>query len=171
MRIAYDGRMKVRHPFKPVVLFKGRGVAKVSPEDYDRVIKYSWALSAGKYAIASFDCGRRRVYLHRFIAGVTDPSVKVDHRNCKPLDCRRFNLRVCTNAQNTRNQRKRKNGSSRFKGVHSFPCNKTNPWAASIKKNYKGIHLGYFPTEESAALAYNEAALKYHGEFARLNEL
>jgi len=31
--------------------------------------------------------------------------------------------------------------------------------------------LGYYITKEEAAQAYNEAALKYHGEFALLNKI
>jgi hypothetical protein len=31
--------------------------------------------------------------------------------------------------------------------------------------------LGYFATEEEAAKVYNDAAIKYFGEFAWLNEL
>jgi hypothetical protein len=35
----------------------------------------------------------------------------------------------------------------------------------------KMIFLGRFTSEEDAARAYNEGAVKYHGEFARLNDL
>lgn len=41
-------------------------------------------------------------------------------------------------------------------------------WA---KDNGKKIWLGYFNTKEEAAKAYNKAAIKYFGEFSRLNEI
>ena len=42
-----------------------------------------------------------------------------------------------------------------------------------IIKMYKKIvyHLGVFEKRIDAARAYNEAAVKYHGEFAKLNEI
>ena len=39
----------------------------------------------------------------------------------------------------------------------------------TIKGNKKNIFLGSFKDKKDAAKAYNEAAIKYHGEFARLN--
>lgn len=57
--------------------------------------------------------------------------------------------------------------SSRFKGVCRYK--KTGMWQAKIQKNCVGIHLGYYKNEEDAAQAYDDAARKYFGEFARTN--
>lgn len=35
----------------------------------------------------------------------------------------------------------------------------------------KKVMLGRFKTEREAYMAYNLAAIKYHGEFARLNQI
>jgi hypothetical protein len=44
-------------------------------------------------------------------------------------------------------------------------------WVARIYANKKDTHLGYYGTKEEAAIAYNVAALKYHGEFAYQNPI
>lgn len=59
--------------------------------------------------------------------------------------------------------------TSMFKGVTRRKG--MNFYRACIGFYGKVIHLGYFPEEKDAALAYNEAALKYFGSFARLNEV
>jgi hypothetical protein len=91
----------------------------------------------------------------------------VDHRNTNGLDNRRSNLRLATYSQNNCNKAKRKNTSSRYVGV----CfnKQLKRWGAYIKPQGKKIFLGYFDNEIDAAHAYDAAARKYHGEFARLN--
>ena len=112
-------------------------------------------------------CGPRKttvVFLHRLIAG-TPKGMATDHIDGDPLNNRRANLRIVTNAQNGTHKRKRKPGKSPYKGVHRY----YNRWQARIGVGYERIHVGSFATAEEAARAYDEAARRYHGEFAALN--
>jgi hypothetical protein len=43
-------------------------------------------------------------------------------------------------------------------------------WKAQIWANGSNHNVGLFTSPIDAALAYNSAAIKYHGEFAKLNE-
>jgi hypothetical protein len=77
-------------------------------------------------------------------------------------------LRLATPSHNSCNSRRDKSKTySRYRGV-SFSKRK-GKWFATIRHNGKKIWLGYFDDELSAARAYDEAAKKHHGEFARLN--
>lgn len=57
--------------------------------------------------------------------------------------------------------------SSKYKGVCFAKFFKK--WKADIQVNKKVYHLGYYENELDAAKAYNDAALKYFGEFACIN--
>ena len=94
---------------------------------------------------------------------------QIDHINGDPKDNRWINLRAATNTQNSRNSRKPKNNTSGYKGV-SF-ISRLNKYRATIMVNRKHIYLGLFVDPKEAALAYNNAAIKYFGEFALLNDL
>lgn len=156
---------------KEISLSKGH-VAIVDDEDFERLSKHKWyadvKTSDQIYAKTSRFLGAdRKVYLHRLVAGATHRHEYVDHIDGNTLNNQKQNLRICTNAQNISNGKSHKGSISRFKGV-TF-CKEKRKWASAIGVNYKTIHLGRFENETDAALAYNEGAKKYHGEFARLN--
>lgn len=92
----------------------------------------------------------------------------IDHINGCPSDNRIENLREATRAQNGANMRVR-GGSSRFKGVTWHKP--TKKWRAYTRVHGKRTSLGYFTSELEAAKAYNEAAVRYFGEFAKLNKI
>jgi len=139
----------------------------VDDEDYDKLLEYSWHVHRGRntrYAVRSSH--NKTIRMHREILRVS-PDERIDHINRNGLDNRRCNLRVCTRSQNHQNMLMPPH-SSRFKGVS---WNKwTEKWESRIKANGKNIFLGRFDDEQEAARAYNEAALKYFGEFALVND-
>lgn len=91
------------------------------------------------------------------------PKGLVDHVNGDTGDDRWENLREASHRQNGANRKAW--GRSRFLGV--WP--KGSKWESAIKTRDGVKRVGNFSREENAALAYNFAALKYHGEFARMN--
>ena len=134
----------------------------IDDEDYWKVLQYSWYVDWRGYA-----CNRRIGYMHHLVYGKKE---RLDHKDGNKLNMQKSNLRPATQLQNVRNQKKTTSPtSSRFKGVSRYKYSKTKHWIASITVNYKHIHIGVFETEEEAALAYNEKAVEYFGEFAKLN--
>lgn len=93
---------------------------------------------------------------------------KVDHINGDPLDNRRDNLRLTTHADNCKNRHRQVNNTSGYKGVSSQRRVNGVKWTAYITSDKKRYHLGCFETPEEAYAAYCEAAIRLHGEFARL---
>lgn len=92
---------------------------------------------------------------------------KIDHKNGNGLDNRLKNLRIATESENSRNQNKRRTNKSGFKGV-SWGT-RDNKWRSYITINGKFKSLGYYSSKEDAAKAYDKAAIKYFGEFAKTN--
>lgn len=145
----------------------------VDGEDYKYLMKWNWHVNHGGvgYAIRSVWQNRSTIYMHRVILkrmGFKD-FAEVDHINGVKLDNRRENLRPATQLQQSYNCAKPSNNISGYKGVH---FNKNyGKWQAGVRKNGKTIYLGLFDDLKDAARAYNEAAKKHFGEFARLNKV
>lgn len=148
----------------------GARVIQIDAEDYDRVAQHTWHLHKMKakkveYVMANYGVG----FLHRFIMKPND-SQQVDHKNGNGLDCRKSNLRVCSNSQNQMNKKMYKR--SGLKGVcFDKGMQRRKRYKAGISVNGKRVHLGYYESETSAANAYNNAANLYHGEFAQINQI
>jgi hypothetical protein len=157
---------------KKISLSKNNDFALVDESDFEWLNRDKWHLDEG-YAVRTCYAGRKcKVYMHRAIMGAFKPGIQVDHINQNKLDNRRCNLRFCTNAQNKRNQFKRKGVSqSKFKGVYFKKHLKLKPWVAQIRLDGKLIHLGCYAEEWAAAIAYNTAAVFHYGEFACLNQI
>ncbi len=150
---------------KKIPLTHGR-FAIVDSCDYEYLMQWNWSLSDTGYAIRS---GRTR--MHREVlkrAGHSDFPV-CDHINHIKTDNRRGNLRPATKSQNRCNSKLRRDNTSGHKGVSW--CKVMKKWCAYINKAGKRFRLGHFDDKLDAAKAYNKAALKLHGEFAKLNKV
>jgi len=108
--------------------------------------------------------------MHREIMNPEDNFV-IDHIDKDGLNNQKSNLRKATVSQNNSNRRSQVGSKSKYLGVSFYK--KTSKWVAFISYGgrNKNKHLGYHKTEKEAALAYNNAALKYHGEFANINKI
>ena len=150
---------------KEILLSQGK-VALVDDEDYNKVIghKYKWVTQPHRntYYAISFKSTR----MHRLIMDAK-VNEQIDHIDGNGLNNCRSNLRIVNGSQQMMNRGKFKAKSSKYKGVYYFRVG--NNWQAHVRKDRHKIHLGYFKTEEEAALAYDIAAQELFGDYAKLN--
>jgi len=162
---------------KTIPLTQGKH-AMVDDVDYDFLNQWKWRVLKAKrkktkqvwYAHRTTQRPNRKpVYMHREVL-IRSGCLKFkecDHFDDDGLNNTRQNLRAATSSQNKSNMRKRIGCTSRFKGVYWH--NKRKKWMAKISCLGKSYWLGVFKNEKDAAKAYDYAALRHFGEFARLN--
>jgi len=165
-------KRKYGYPYRRIYLGEGRYAMVDGPVFY-QLNNYHWSMSARKerpYAVRYAQISKdkiKTISMHREIMNF--PAGKlVDHENGVTLDNRMDNLRAATREENAHNKGKtRTKTSSKFIGVYFDK--KKKRWIVRIMYNYRRIYIGTFKDEIEAAKAHDEAARKYHKEFARLN--
>lgn len=147
------------------------------PDDWlDEIIRYHWTAAFRGKTFYAFRNARASdigpgttsstIWMHRFILNAPK-GIRVDHKDGNGLNNVPPNIRLATGGGNEQNRGILPTNTSGFKGVHR--CLFTGRWRAQIHAGGKRIELGRFDDILDAALAYNEATLKHHGEFANLN--
>lgn len=149
---------------------KGKGrFMQVDDEDYERLSTYNWYLGSNeRYAVTCIHVGmsdgkpiQKNLSAHRVVLGISDPNVHVDHKNGNGLDNQKENLRECTRRQNMWNTPTK----SRVTGVRKWG---EASYEARIRLDGVYTSLGYYPSSNMAALAYDKEA-RGRGGFAALN--
>ena len=141
--------------------------AIVNDEDYEKVNQHKWCYDCLDYAVRNKGQSKKQ----RMQNFILNPPIGfiIDHINGNGLDNRRNNLRIATQSQNRANSIINKNNTSGHRGVYWYkPYNK---WMVMIMVNYKQIFLGYHIDKLKAVRIYNKSAIKYFGEFAKLNNI
>jgi|SRR6185369_3300233 len=150
---------------RAIVILTQNKFSLVDDEDFDWINEWKWSFD-GRYAVRT-EKGKR-VYLHRLL--MKNPvGMDIDHINGDKLDNRKENLRIANSQQNSANMIK--HGKYKYKGIYLSDGKRNKKWAAQIIIKRKNIHLGRFFTQKEAGRAYNIAAKKYFGDFARLNKI
>jgi len=155
----------------------GKYEAIISHEDTD-LSNFNWSVllrkdNDGMYAIRAVQKGKpkpeffylHRIILERIIGRPLEKDEMPDHINRNGLDNRRENLRLATMSQNMMNTKRRANNTSGHKGV-SWNKEKRK-YSAKVQMNGIVVFFGYFTLLEDAIKARDEAAEKYHQDFAR----
>ena len=123
------------------------------PSTYSRIKVGGVAGYLNKLGYVQIRIHNKRYLAHRlawnFYFG-TNPSVNIDHINGIRNDNRISNLRLATQAENTRNKKQHREG----KLVGCTFIKKLNKWQSQILKNGEYKYLGLFKTENEAHRRY-----------------
>lgn len=134
--------------------------------DYEKIKNINWYDCCG-YIVGNDNTGakQKKIKMHRLVMNFPRGEV-IDHISGDKHDNRKQNLRICSIKENARNSKVQQRNRTGIKGV---TFTHYNTYQAQIQVDGKLKYLGTFKTAEEAAKVYNEAALKYFGEFARIN--
>lgn len=147
--------------------------AMVDDDDFEKLNNFKWfAHKSGNafYAETRIGDGYKKqkvLKMHRFIMNLNKEKLVVDHRDMNGLNNTKENLRVCTRSQNAMNKKSQQGSFSKYKGVSYHKRNKK--FQAEITINSKKKYIGNYHKDVDAAIAYDNKAVEFFGEFAVLN--
>ncbi len=150
-------------------------LTKVDAAFYEWLNAYSWSVHVSKRyvyaqtAIRQPNGKQKTIFMHRMILGLTKKGEIADHINHDGLDNRMANLRKSTYVTNGYNRVKSQGTKNIYKGV--FWHKNKMQWLVQIVVNKQQMFLGYYDDPKEGAKVWNEAAKKYHCEFAVLNDI
>lgn len=133
-------------------------------DDIEKCKKYVWYLdydrTSDKFYIRGSMENKQSISLHRYLMNCPK-HLKIDHKDCNPLNNRKSNLRICTDALNAQNRdgAYRTNKSCGIRNVTWMKRNKK--WQVALSLNKKRIYIGLFKNLEDAKQAAIEARAKY----------
>lgn len=157
---------------KQIILSQGK-FALVDDIDFEELNKFKWyARPSRKTFYATRNSNPRKlrlpqIQMHRVIIGKIPEGKEVDHIDGDGLNNQRYNLRLCTQSENSKNKSMYKNNKSGYKGVSWNTRDKK--WDSSARLNKKAKRIGQFKNIEDAILARKHFIDINYGEFVRKN--
>jgi len=109
-------------------------------------------LDANGYYVLKLD--NKKYYVHKLVYQAFGKKHCIDHIDMNKLNNDINNLRYVDYSVNSRNTKKKENQTSKYNCVSYYK--RYGRWRASLKINYKHIHIGYYDTEVDACNGYNK---------------
>lgn len=133
-------------------------IIQLDNEDYEIISKMSgWYIQKQEYLNSNTNYVVHDTYgrLHRYLLGITDPNILIDHIDRNGLNCQRCNLRITTCSGNKRNSNVLPNNKFNFNGLSFEKGKNGRKWRIKVsyqtderldKKRFKQKTKSFGPT-------------------------
>jgi len=137
--------------------YKTHKFSIIDKSDYENIKYFKCGINGDGYVTIKIN--KKAIRLSRFLMGVTDPKIFVDHTDGDPLNNTRKNLRISNYQKNSQNKNKKESAGSKYYGVYYLKSNKM--WCAMVGKDYKNKYIISHPNEIICARAHDLYILEH----------